>query len=96
MTTHAMRTGELVRHLIEADPAGEREVYIIAWFGDGEPLADKPLNVYVDDEDDVVISGLLQHARRPATDATKLTPFHVVMLVLATALLLVLLAGFVQ
>lgn len=88
-----MMTNELVRLLRNADPDGQREVYITAWFGNNEPLTDIPDHVYVDDEDDIMISGMVQHlgggrSYRP-TDATRLTPFHIVMLILMTLLTLV-------
>lgn len=91
MVTMTMKTDELLRRLADADPSGNREVYLIAWFGDGEPLADFPVDVYVDDDDDLVISGLLRESDNPRPgDAVGLTPFHVVMLILLTLLVITL------
>ena len=88
MVTMTMKTDELLRRLADADPSGNREVYLIAWFGDGEPLADFPVDVYVDDDDDLVISGLLRESGNPRP--VGLTPFHVVMLILLTLLVITL------
>jgi hypothetical protein len=96
----AMTTNELIQQLTEVDPEGNRDVYITAWFGNNEPLTDLPGTVYIDDEDDVMISGELSMGsggtpyRR--TDATRLTSFHAVMLILATLLVVVLALNVIQ
>jgi hypothetical protein len=96
-----MTTSELIRRLTEVDPEGNREVYITAWFGNNEPLTDTPDRVYIDDEDDLMISGMLQvvgsgGAPCRRTDATRLTSFHAIMLVLATLLVVVLMLNVMQ